>query len=142
MNKKGVAILILSAVGLFVAIILFYSHANLPGSQEKYLGEAEIVVFNTYISAEKELLYIDLMAEYALQDSQYSQGELLKNFKKNFATRLNKFNNVYGRNLVMSDYEFKLSDDSIIGISSKQLNLSTSNIEYKFKPNFRVSIKN
>ncbi|MBU2590217.1 MAG: hypothetical protein KKA65_04050 [Nanoarchaeota archaeon] len=146
MNRKGVAILSLAAIGFLVAIVLFYSQVDkLPGNQKSYLGEAEVGLFNTYIAAEKELLYIDLMAEYALQDSYeqlelYSSKEVLEKFQDNFQTRLFNFNEIYHRDLMLEDYQFTLDDKSIKGISSKELNITSDNIDYKFKPNFRISL--
>ena len=140
MNRKGVAILSLAAIGFLIAIVLFYGQVDkLPGNQKKYLGEAEVNLFNTYIAAEKELLYIDLMAKYALDDS-YEGGDLLIQFKKNFGQRLVSFNEVYGRDISINDYQIKMSKDNIVGITNKQLNITTDKIDYNFRPSFRISL--
>ncbi len=142
MNRRAVAVLSLAAIGFLMAVVIFYSQVDkLPGNQKYYLGEAEVEIFNTYFEAEKELLYIDIMAGYALNEVEPLSENLLKEFKANFAHRLNDFNEAYGRNLTMDDYEFTLEEDSITGISKREFYMNSENVEYKFKPNFKISLE-
>lgn len=152
MNRKAAGILALSAIGFIVAVMLFYSYADKqrPGGETRYLGATEVNIFNTYIGTEKQLLYIDLIAEQSLNKAleelapkkeelaERYQDELLAGFRKNFEKRLSDFNNIYNSNLLIEDYELSVGENSVKGISEKELNITTEYIDYRFKPGFRI----
>lgn len=136
MNKKALAILVISALGFFVAILLFYSHAGSrqPGLDSPYLGHNAMLAFNVYYEVESRLLFLDSAALISWKKS----DKTFDNFKINLEKYLTNFNFAYNTDLSINDYQFIAKDGYIKAVTSKELILSSKWHTYKFKPNFRV----
>ena len=57
MNKKALAILIISALGFLIATLVFYSNlgSRQPGPDSSYLGHNAMIIFQIYYEAESRL---------------------------------------------------------------------------------------
>lgn len=136
MNKKALAILIISALGFFVAILLFYSHvgSRQPGPDSPYLGHNAMITFDAYYEAESQLLFLDSAAIMSWKKS----DKTLDDFKTNLAGYLTNFNLVYNTDLSADDYEFIVKEGYIKAKTSKELTVNSNWYTYTFKPNFKV----
>ncbi|MFH1638177.1 MAG: hypothetical protein ABIB71_07155 [Candidatus Woesearchaeota archaeon] len=143
MNKKAVAILLIAAVGFLVAAVAFYSfgYKSLPGGESSYyVGSSSMRVFHAYNLGESRLLYIDLAAKRSF-DKALAAGdnsEFSRIFSSEFGNYLDAFNLEYGYDLLASDFELNVDNSGIKGICSRRLNVTVGNVEYYFRPNFRV----
>lgn len=135
MNKKAVAILLISAVGFLIAAVAFYSYGyrNIPGGEVTYyLGSSSMKVFHTYNKAESMLLYIDLAAERSAKKSS-SKEEFLIEFDKYLST----FNTEHDYTVQAADFEITYGQE-IKGIYTGKLTIKEDNIEYSFSPSFNT----
>jgi len=140
MNKKALAILIISALGFLIATLVFYSNlgSRQPGPDSSYLGHNAMIIFQIYYEAESRLLFLDNAAIIAWKKS----NDNLENFKTNFQPYLSNFNFIYGTDISIDDYEFFLKDGYLKARSDKELSISSTWYSYKFHPNFRVLVVN
>ena len=136
MNKKALAILIISALGFFVAILLFYSHvgSRQPGPDSPYLGHNAVLTFNAYYEAESHLLFLDSAAIMSWKKS----DKTLDSFKINLNEYLTNFSKLYHTDLSVNDYDFIVKEGYIKAITSKELTINSKFYTYTFKPNFKV----
>ncbi len=147
-NKRGVGVLVISALSFLIAMIVFFHSSSImpSGGKVKWLGELETNVFQSYYLAESELLYLDIIADQSLKhviskNKDLTEEECLEKFKENFNIRLKNYDNVYSRNLTINDYFFELKDGKVIGLTNKELNISKPGLSYLFKPNFKTRYK-
>lgn len=136
MNKRALTILVISALGFFVAVLLFYSHigSRQPGPDSPYLGHNAIILFNVYYEAESMLLFLDSTAIMSWKKS----DKTLDGFKVNLEKYLINFNSMYNADIAVNDYEFLIKDGYIKAKTSKELSINSKWHTYKFKPNFKV----
>jgi len=136
MNKKALAILIISSLGFFIAILLFYSHvgSRQPGPDSPYLGHNAMLAFNAYYEAESQLLYLDSAAIMSWKKS----DKTLDSFKINLNEYLTNFSKLHHTDLSVNDYDFIVKDGYIKAITSKELTINSKFYTYTFKPNFKV----
>lgn len=148
-TKKAVAVLSLSGIAFFIAIIML-SHDVIrlaPGPPVNYLGQMEVKMFNTYLMGEEQRLYIDMAAKYAYEKAggkakiMANNEEFIKGFTEDFAKRLETFNKIYWKGEYMmsaADYEISADESSVKGISKKTINITAEHYMYSFRPSFRV----
>ncbi len=144
MNKKAVAILLISAVGFLIASVAFYAYGfkSIPGGEQtRYLGSNGMNVFDVYHKSDSMMVYIDMAAEMALDKAKEEKSEeaVLRVFSSEFGSYLDTFNLEYGTDLKVIDYSLTLDNTGIKGVCNKQLTIKQDNIKYSFRPNFRVS---
>ena len=73
MNKRGVAILLLSSVGFLVAVLLFFSAAgkfNVVGNST-FLGGTEAQVLDTYLDGEQLMIFLETAARQSLKQEDF-----------------------------------------------------------------------
>src|SRR3989338_6369463 len=117
MNKKAMIMLIFCAIGFVAASFLFFRYSDKYTSEDLYLGEKQIQVFQTYQEADADLYYIQhtaiLSVEKAFKD----------NFKSEFESNMNSYLTYF--KLTSSDFEIEyissVDKTTIVGISKKEL---------------------
>lgn len=164
MKRKAMAVLTLSSIAFLLAVILFYSRTSalIQGAETNYLGENEIALYSTYLEGEKQLLFMDIAAQNSFRKAgkfiqrseegfdrkkpidtlKANPEQFLKDFSDEFAKYLPEFNKAYpGADLKMEDYTFKIDSRGLVGITEKEIMISTKYHNYTFTPNFRVFIE-
>lgn len=136
MNNKALAILIIAALGFFMAVLIFYSHigSRQPGLDSPYLGHNAMAAFNAYYEAESQLLFLDNAAIISWKNSEKNLDKFKINLEKYFAA----FNLIYYTDLSVNDYEFIIQDGYIKAKSQKELSIKSKWYTYSFNPNFKV----
>ncbi len=149
MSRKAVAVLSLSAIAFFIAIIML-SHDVIrlaPGPKVDYLAQTEVKMFNTYLLGEEQRLYIDMAAKYAYDEAggkakiKENKDEFTKAFSEDFAKRLESFSRVYWKGekvISLGDYAISIDEKSVKGIAEKAIAIRTDYYAYSFKPSFKV----
>lgn len=138
MNRRAMAILIISSLGFLIAVLIFYAGigSRQPGPESPYLGHNAVLVYNSYYNAESRLFYIDEAARLSWNKS---DGNLEK-FKLEFQKYLDNFNSMYYADLSVGDYELFIKDGYLKGRTDKELKLESNFVSYRFRPVFRVAV--
>ena len=141
MNKKAVIFMTFVGIAFITAIVLFfYNSPNyLSGGETAYIGEKEILLFETYQEAEEDLYYIELAARNSLKTTDAS--DLAATFDERFKQYLidAEFQTEDGI-LTSKDYIITISDNEVIGITTEQLIYTGTDYTYKITPNFKVTL--
>ena len=137
MNKKGIIFMTFVGLAFITAIILFLVNSPnyLSGGETAYIGEKEILLFETYQGAEDELYYIELAARISLKNAEeLTFDEIFKDYlvKASLETESGI--------LTIEDYQITLSENEVIGITTEQLIYSGEAYTYKITPNFKVTL--
>ena len=135
MNKKGTVMLLLCVIAFIASIMIFYSNAPEKDSNEFYLGQAEIEVYNTYQQGENCLYYLDLAAQ--LSADQVTEGTSFGNI---FVGYLDGFNTACNSSFELSDFSITVSNTKVVGESAKDIEFNEDNYVYKVKPYFEVEL--
>lgn len=131
MSKRGMAILLLSSIGLFVAVILFFSTAgkiHVVGNST-FLGGAEAQVLDAYLDGERLMVFLETSARMSL-------GE--EDFDASFSGYLEKANRVFGSDLVVGDFAFVMGEGSMTAVCSRGVVLKNGPVSYTFVPSFVI----
>ncbi len=137
MNKKAMIMLHFCAIGFLVASVLFlkYSDSYIP-SEDLYLGEKQIAIFETYQEADADIYYIQHSALLC------SQKATKDNFESEFESCMNAY--LYYLKFTSNDFQitYTSSQDktTIVGTSSKQLIYIKEHFTYKINPYFKVEV--
>jgi hypothetical protein len=137
MNKKGIIFMTFVGIAFITAIVLFFysSPSYLSGGETDYIGEKEILLFETYQEAEEDIYYIELAARLSLKNIEVSE------FDESFKEYLVKGNFVTESGILsIEDYQITLSESEAIGITTEKLIYSGVDYTYKITPNFKVVI--
>ncbi len=131
MNKRGVAILLLSSIGFLVAIILFFStvsRIHVVGNST-FLGQAEVEVLDTYIQGEQLMIFLETSAKQSLKQEKFGDS---------FSAYLTKANRLFGTDLKIEDYDFDDAQGAFSAICKRQVTLGKGNVHYTVNPSFIV----
>ena len=131
MNKSGVAVLLLSAFGFLVALILFFSTVDKiqPVGNSTFLGESEAEVLGTYVQGEKLMVFL----ENAALESSGSEV-----FGDSFSGYLVKANMIFGTDLEISDFDITSDKNFLRASAKKDVVLSEGGVRYTLNPSFIV----
>jgi hypothetical protein len=159
MKKKGVAILLMSSIAFFIAILIFanVSVNKMPGPKSEYIGEIQLEIFEQYGLGENFLFYLEMAAEKTAKSIKITpdmtKEDYIKEFKSIFAKHLDNFENIVidftHINLTIDDYEIKIQGSKLFvnsKVNLRVLNERTpwyikSQMEYKIDPSFVVKIE-
>ncbi|MFH0752797.1 MAG: hypothetical protein V1914_04360 [archaeon] len=131
MNNRGVAILLLSAIGLLVAIILFFSTTDkihVVGNST-FLGEVEAQVLDTYLEGENLMVFLETAARMSVGT---------EDFGVSFSGYLSKANRVFGLDLKIADFEFVTDETSMRAICSRGFVIESGPVRYTVVPSFII----
>ena len=133
MNKKGLAILLLAAIGFLVAVALFFSTVNKvsPVGNSTFLGETESQIFDTYVHGESLVTFLENSARLASEKDDFSAE---------FSKYLGKANKIFGTDLDIGDYSFEITESSVRAVYSRLVVLEGSGVKYSFYPNFVIRL--
>ncbi len=158
MNKRAVAILILSSLAFIAAIFVFSAITQKvkPGPKVDYIGEQQLELFDFYGCGEEMSFYLDTATKYSAETITIKDGmtdwEYLALFKEAFAKHLVNFNKVfYTRpHLFVDNYTFSVKEDKLLLAAKEKFPVYCvgvavpknifSQIDYKINPS--VSYKN
>lgn len=115
--------------------MIFYSNAPDGESEDFYLGQAELEVYETYQAGENCLYYLDLAAQ--LSADQVTEG---MSFENVFVGYLEGFNEVCDTDFSIDDFSIAVSDTKVVGESAKDILFNEDNFVYKVKPYFEVEL--
>lgn len=131
MNNRGVAILLLSAIGFFVAVLLFFSYAgkfNVVGNST-FLGETEAQVLDTYLEGEQFMIFLETAARQSLKQEDFGAA---------FSSYLVKANRVFNVNMKPEDYEIERDEHMLKALYKGNLVLEGPGIKYTINPSFVI----
>ena len=148
LNKKGLFLPVLAILTISLLLFaLFMTVTNKNKPRTEYIGEIQGKVIETYQNAEKNLLYSDLVAKKAINNTIiFFEKGVSKDFEKNFSLATKEFIKQYGINIT---YNLLFEDNSIIGIAQNKsvLNKTAFNnnelkysIGYEFNSSFKEYI--
>lgn len=135
MNKKATVMLLLCVIAFIASIMIFYKSAPDISSNDFFLGQAEIEVYETYQEGENCLYYLDLAAQ--ISADQVTEGNSFENI---FVGYLDGFNEVCNSTFDISDFLITVSDTKVVGESAKDIVFEKENYVYKVKPYFEVEL--
>lgn len=125
------AILLVSSIGLLVAVILFFSTAgkiHVVGNST-FLGGAEAQVLDAYLDGERLMVFLETSARMSL-------GK--EDFNASFSGYLEKANRVFGSDLVIQDFGFVRDEKSLTAICSRSIVLKNGPVSYTVTPSFVI----
>jgi len=131
MNNRGVAILLLSAIGFLVAVVLFFSAVNrlqVVGNST-FLGEAEAQVLGTYLDGEQLMIFLETAARQSLKQEDFGAA---------FSSYLTKANRIFGVGLNAEGYEFERGEHMLKAVYKDNLVLEGPNVKYTVNPSFVI----
>jgi len=134
-NKKATVMLLLCVIAFIASIMIFYKSAPDISSNDFFLGQAEIEVYETYQEGENCLYYLDLAAQ--ISADQVTEGNSFENI---FVGYLDGFNEVCNSTFDISDFLITVSDTKVVGESAKDIVFEKENYVYKVKPYFEVEL--
>ncbi len=131
MSKRGVAILLLSSIGLLVAVLLFFTSLNKTNvvGNSTFLGEAESQVLGAYSRGEQLMIFLESSAVLSLKQ---------KEFGDEFSKYLDKANSIFGSDLSIKDYTFERTGQSLKAVCSRSIVIKNTNVRYTINPSFIV----
>lgn len=131
MNNRGVALLLLSAIGFLVAVILFFATANKlqVAGNSTFLGGTEAQVLDTYLRGEQLMIFLENSARLSLGSEDFSQA---------FSSYLLKANILFRTDMKIEDFGFEEADDYLEVVCSKDFVLENPGVRYSVRPNFIV----
>ncbi len=131
MNRRGVAILLLSAIALFVAVILFFASVdkmNVVGNST-FLGENEALIAESFAKGEGLLTFLETAALASVKGD---------DFTGSFSGYLDKANEIFGTDIKIEDYNFVRTDSSLKAVCLRSFVLERANVKYSVTPSFIV----
>lgn len=133
MNKKGVMILLLSAIGFLVAVVLFFSTVDKLQvvGDSSFLGETEANVLDAYLEGERLLVFLETAARLSFEE---------EDFAYSFSVYLEKANRIFGVDMVLDDFKFEESGGFLKVICSKSFTIVNPNVRYSVTPSFVVQL--
>jgi len=138
MNRRAFVFLYACTFAFILAILVFYGSVGkqTPGGDSLYLGEKQLVLFETYQTAEQDLYAIELVA--LLSAKQASKENFEEDFENFFGAYLKKYA------LTTEDftlvYTTKDATMMITGKSFKELVYTEEVFTYKIYPSFQITI--
>lgn len=131
MNKRGFAILLLSAIGFLVAVMLFFSTVDklqVVGNST-YLGESEVDVLSAYIEGEELVVFLENAAR---------RSSVEDDFSSSFSSYIAKANKIFGLDMSVNDFEITKDKSFVKAVATKGFILEKGNAKYSVIPSFIV----